>query len=201
MDAELGSNGVPDRLARSSQQSMSRMGMWILIGSLGVLFFASLVAFLVVRYFGNATRPETMPDIPLAGLLVSTLLLVASSGTLHWALISARRDHQPGVRTAMVSTVLLGLAFLGNQLLNWKQLHSAGMQLTGFYAVSFYFLTALHAAHVVGGIIPMTTVTAAAFRGFYTRTSHNGLHLLGMYWHFLDIVWIVLLAVIATTLR
>jgi heme/copper-type cytochrome/quinol oxidase subunit 3 len=75
------------------------------------------------------------------------------------------------------------------------------MELTGFYSVSFYFLTALHAAHVLGGIIPMGFVTAASFRGIYVRTSHQGLHLLSMYWHFLDIVWLVLFTVLSLTLH
>jgi cytochrome c oxidase subunit 3 len=100
------------------------MGMWILLLSLSILFFASLVAFLFVRFFGHAQRPVDMPQLP-AGLWVSTLLLLASSATLHWALTSARRDNQPGVRTAMVATLLLGLGFLANQLLNWTALHSA----------------------------------------------------------------------------
>ncbi|MDQ3024653.1 MAG: cytochrome c oxidase subunit 3 [bacterium] len=179
---------------------MSAMGMWILIASLSVLFFASLVAFLFIHFFRGAARTEPLPELP-SGMWISTALLLLSSASLHWALLSARRDQQQGVRTAMVATLLLGLGFLANQALNWTQMHSAGVQMQGFYAVSFYFLTALHAAHVIGGVVPIATVTAAAFRGYYTHASHIGLRLLGMYWHFLDIVWLVLFGVLALALR
>jgi cytochrome c oxidase subunit 3 len=207
---EPGSNGVPDRLARASNQQTSSCGMQILILSLSVLFFASLVAYLFIYFVSHKGAAPEFPQLP-GGLWVSTVLLLASSGTLHYALMAARRDNKPAIKGAMTATLALGLAFLVSQMGNWRQLHgvmaewvtahSAQGYALRFYIIAFYFFTVLHAAHVLGGLIPMAGVTAASYRGFYTRTSHNGLRLLGMYWHFLDIVWLVLFAVLSITLK
>lgn len=209
---EVGHNGVPDRLSRAGGHQTSGCGMWILLLSLSILFFASLVGYLFIHIFRHSDAAPGFPDLP-GGLWLSTLILLASSATLHWALMSARSDNKPGVRAAMTITLALGILFLVNQALNWAQLHGAMehwvAQITNkdaltplrFYTVSFYFFTALHAAHVLGGVIPMAGVTAAGYRGYYTRTSHNGLRLLSMYWHFLDVVWLVLFVVLSLTLR
>jgi cytochrome c oxidase subunit 3 len=204
-----GSNGVPDRLARASGQQTTGCGMQILILSLSILFFASIVAYLFIHFVHPDKSFTGFPQLP-GGLWLSTAVLLVSSATLHWALLAARADKKAAVKAAMTVTLLLGAAFLANQAVNWAQLHGAmaswvtshaATQTLRFYTVSFYFFTALHAAHVLGGIIPMGAVTAASYRGFYTRTSHNGLRLLSMYWHFLDVVWLVLFAVLSLTLR
>ena len=207
---KVGSNGVPDRLARASAQQTSGCGMWILLLSLSILFLASLVGYLFIHFFREPETGSGFPPLP-GGLWLSTVVLLASSATVHWALSAARRDNKQLVKTAMTVTLLLGLAFLVLQALNWAELHRilaswiaangvASSQALRFYTVSFYFMTVLHAAHVLGGIIPMAGATAASYRGFYTRTSHNGLRLLSMYWHFLDIVWLVLFAVLSLSL-
>jgi cytochrome c oxidase subunit III len=198
----LKSNGVPQHLARPTAASISGMGMWLLLASLSVLFFASLIGYAVIRVTKDPPPLDLGPATP--GLWVSTILLILSSLTLHGALASARRDSQGGVRAFMGLTLLLGLGFLVNQFLNWRELVALGIRPVGtgaasFNAVSFYFLTGLHAAHVLGGVLPLLPITAAAWRGYYSRANHLGLRMFGMYWHFLDIVWLILFAVLLTT--
>ncbi|MFH0982206.1 MAG: cytochrome c oxidase subunit 3 [Planctomycetota bacterium] len=67
---------------------------------------------------------------------------------------------------------------------------------TGMYMFSFYLLTGLHGAHVIGGLVPLTVVTTKAFRGRYTRDYYPGVKYVAMYWHFLDVVWLVMFVVI-----
>jgi len=216
---KVGHNGVPDPLSRASKQSVASMMLTVGLVSASVLFIASLVAYLFIHFFHHVANAAPFPQLP-GGLWVSTVLLLASSGTLHWALTAARRDNQGGLRTAMLVTLALGLAFLINQALNWVELGSAVQawgqsnhvdfnaltpdpvaQWLKFHLLAFYFLTVLHAAHVLGGVIPMAVTTRNAFAGHYTRTSHSGVRLLSMYWHFLDVVWLILFVVLTFTLH
>jgi cytochrome c oxidase subunit III len=185
-------------LGRASTPSLAtgRQGMKLLIAALSMLFGASTVGYLVIRAEAPRWPPPGVPKLP-EGLWISTLLLLVSSATIAWAGAAIRRDNQRGLRVAMLVTTLLGLAFLASQTLNWFALvaesFTAHVNLYGFL---FYVLTGLHAAHVVGGLIPLSTVTARAWRGRYTSSRHAGIVYCSMYWHFLDIVWLVLFTVL-----
>jgi cytochrome c oxidase subunit 3 len=166
--------------------------MAIFILSLSVLFAASMVGYLVVRFRAEAWPPPGTPSLP-KGLWVSTLILVTSSVTMHSALRAARRDDQRTLRRMMVATTALGAAFVLAQVLNWFSLY--GMNLTarsGLYGFTFYVLTSLHALHVVGGLVALALVTRRAFAGAYGPGAHAGVQYCSMYWHFLDVVWLVM---------
>jgi cytochrome c oxidase subunit 3 len=168
------------------------MGMSILIVSLSVLFVASMVGYLVVRGRNPEWSAPGTPGLP-PGLWASTMVLLFSSVTMHGALRSVRLGRGPAFRTFMLLTTLLGFAFLVSQALAWMALAqrhlTAGRNL---YAFTFYMLTGLHGAHVIGGLIPLCVVTTHAFHGRYSREHHPGVQYVSMYWHFLDIVWLVL---------
>ena len=177
--------------------SAGRFGMLLLLLSLGMLFAASVLGYVILR-LQAAGELDAVPALP-RGLWISTLLLVASSGTIHVALVSARGGAQWMLRSMLALSMLLGAAFLVSQLLCWQQLmtqHRAIWEqvadLPRFMIASFYVMTAVHAAHVVGGLIPLSVVTWRAFKGKYDASNHAGVYYCGMYWHFLDGVWIVL---------
>jgi cytochrome c oxidase subunit 3 len=137
-----------------------------------------------------------MPSLPV-GLWASTAILLLSSVTMHWALRSARSDRQAALQAGMVATIVLGLAFLVSQIANWSMLVAADLTVSlNLYAFTFYMLTGLHAAHVLGGIVLLGLVAANAFRGRYSREHHAGVLYSAMYWHFLDAVWVVMFALI-----
>jgi cytochrome c oxidase subunit 3 len=177
--------------------SAGRFGMMLLLLSLGTLFAASVLGYVILRLQASGAM-DAVPPLP-RGLWISTLLLVASSGTIHMALLSARRGAQPMLRGMLALSMLLGVAFLFSQYLCWQQLlaqHRAIWEQVAdvprFMIASFYVLTAVHAAHVMGGLIPLSVVTWRSFQGRYNEHSHAGVYYCGMYWHFLDGVWIVL---------
>jgi heme/copper-type cytochrome/quinol oxidase subunit 3 len=125
---------------------------------------------------------------------VSTLALLVSSFTMQRA-VAAGRSGDPRQGGMMVVTVLLALAFLVMQGVAWAQLVRENLTITdNLYAWSFYVLTGLHAAHVIGGLPPMAITTWRAMRGRYGPDNHRGIVYCAMYWHFLDAVWIVLYA-------
>ena len=170
------------------------MGMAILLISLAMLFAAALLGYAVIRLEdGEAWPPPGMPGLsPL--LLISTLVILLSSGTMWMATRSASVGNDRNVRTWSMLTLILGLVFLVLQSTAWLQMARDHADFEKhLYAWSFYFLTALHAAHLVGGLIPLAVVTIHAHHNRYTIENHRGVTYTAMYWHFLDAAWIVLL--------
>jgi cytochrome c oxidase subunit 3 len=169
-------------------------GMWIFLIALGVLFAAVILGYVVVRVDnGGAFIPEGAPSPP-GILLLSTVLLLASSATMQSA-VRAARSGDPLQGRRMVYTLTLALGFLGLQAWAWIHLYAMHLVPTqSLYAWTFYVLTALHAAHVVGGLIPLAVVTRRALRARYNAEDHRGMVYCAMYWHFLDGVWLVLYA-------
>ncbi|MBX7168622.1 MAG: cytochrome c oxidase subunit 3 [Pirellulales bacterium] len=174
------------------------MGMWLLLASLAMFFFGAIVAYAIIR-----GRPSSPPPGSVAfpkGLWVSTGLLLACSGTLHVALRSIRRENQQRFQGALIATGVLALGFLIAQAISLPQLleghvTAAGLKQTyGIYGIA-WALIAVHAAHVMLGIIPLAVVTVRGLRGQYDHEAHLGVKHCVMYWHFLDVVWLAMFAV------
>jgi cytochrome c oxidase subunit 3 len=169
-----------------------RLGMKILVLALSMLFAASIVGYLVIRFRAPAWPPPGVPRLP-GTLWISTLIIVVSSLTMQAAVRAVRADRQRALRIGMLLTTLLGVAFLVSQTLNWFALVAANLTArTNLYGFTFFMLTGLHAAHVVGGLIPLGVVTARAFRGRYSSGFRPGVEYCAIYWHFLAVVWLVL---------
>lgn len=177
------------------------LGVWILLASLSILFLASLGAYLATRAHVTGAQagrwpPEGTPALP-AGLWLSTLILLAGSATHHRALRAARADHQATLCRMMTATLVLGLVFLASQVYCWRQLVAAQMPMNAnLYAFTFYLLTGLHAAHVIGGVVVLFIVTARSYAGRYSSAWHPGVLHSAMYWHFLDAAWILIFLVL-----
>lgn len=173
------------------------LGMAIFLLSLGVLFLGSLVAYAVTRWrTGTPPTPTPLPD----ELALSTALILAGSATVQGAAAAARANRQLALRLALVATLGLGLAFLASQAAAWLHLVAARTTMhSSLWGWSFYFLTGLHAAHVIGGLVPLGIVTVNAFYGRYSPLRHSSPRFVAMYWHFLGAVWVVLYATLSLT--
>ncbi len=172
------------------------MGMWIFLTSLAILFAASMVGYLVVRSRFEQWPPEGMPPLP-AGLWASTIVIMLSSLSIQIAYHCVRADKQGGLIATMLITTLLGVVFLFTQGLNWAWLIAINEKVnSGLYMSTFYLLTALHALHVIGGLIYLGYVTARSFTGTYHSAFHPGVKYAVMYWHFLGVVWLVMFVMI-----
>ena len=175
-----------------AQLGTGRLGMKILVLALAMLFAAGIVGYMVIRLRASAWPPPGVPRLPGA-LWFSTLIIVISSVTMQAAVRAARDGRQRALRVAMFLTTLLGVAFLTSQTLNWFALVAANLTArTNLYGFTFFMLTGLHAAHVVGGVIPLAVVTVGAWRGRYSAAFHPGVEYCAIYWHFLAVVWVVL---------
>ncbi len=172
------------------------IGMRVFLGSLTVLFLASILGYVWTRSRAEVWPPPGVPDLP-SGLWFSTAVIVACSGTIHLALRSIRMGERSACSRWLAATLGLGLLFLGAQAVNWFGLVAAEFTpRTNLYAFLFYMLTALHAAHVVGGLVPLAIVTGKSLAGRYGSGWHPGVTYMAMYWHFLDVVWLVLFVVL-----
>ena len=181
---------------RPAPLETGRFGMRLLVAALSMLFAASLVAYLLIRSRTPVWPPAGMPRLP-GTLWISTLILLASSVTMQAAVRAARAGRAAALRADMLVTTLLGVAFLASQTLNWFALVAENLTAkANLYGFTFYILTGLHAAHVVGGLIPLAVVTARAFKGRYSAEFHPGVEYCAIYWHFLAVVWVVMFAIL-----
>ncbi|MEM6750050.1 MAG: heme-copper oxidase subunit III [Planctomycetota bacterium] len=190
----------------------AEFGMWLLLASLTVLFAASLLAYALIRLgvFGWPVDPTTgiRPEPPApsavqmpAGLWASTLVILASSYTIHRAVGAVRRERQSSFRHWLLVTMGLAAVFLLVQapslaeLLGRQSDAAAGPGSARLFHFAF-FLIVVHALHVVGGVIPLCIVVRAAHRGRYDHEYHTPVRTLAMYWHFLDVIWLAMFGVL-----
>jgi len=177
--------------------SAVRLAMRLFLASLGMLFAAGLVGYLVIRLRAPEWPPPGSPGLP-AGLWLSTGLVLASSAAMLLAERAARRGRRRAPGRWLVCALLLTLGFLAAQVLNWMQVAAAAVfPQESLAAFGFFVLTFLHALHVVGGLVPLIVVTLRAREGGYAGAGREGLHHVGMYWHFLAITWIAIFAVLS----
>jgi cytochrome c oxidase subunit 3 len=114
---------------------------------------------------------------------------VTSSFTIHWALQSIKRGHRAGLQAGLVLTLALGTVFLLTQVREYSRVgFNPG---DGAFGTIFYGLTGLHGAHVFVGLTLLTFATIRAFRGHFSPAHHAGVEIPGIYWHFVDVMWIV----------
>jgi len=181
----------------SLRWSTRQFGVFVLFGSLSVLFAASLVGYLVTRAESEVWRPEGVPGLPL-GLIGSTLVLLGNAVAMHHAIGAVRANKPLTLTRDLWIAFAFALAFVVGQALNWSSMW-LGLGVAGqktLYAFTFYMLTGLHVLHVLGGLIPLGIVIARARKREYSSSSHEGVLLVRQYWDFLGVVWIVLLAML-----
>lgn len=178
--------------------SSQQMGVAILFVSIGVLFAASLVAYLITRAQVQNFRPGGAQGLP-GGLAVSTALLLGVSISLQWAYNCIRKNRQESLQQGLWIGGALAVAFLLGQTLNWVHLARTefGVGPPSLFGFTFYFLTGVHAAHVVGGLVPLGIVLHRAHNREYSSSRHEGVKLCVQYWHYLGVIWLVLLTTIA----
>ncbi len=165
--------------------------MVALIAALSSFFIAGIVVYLLVRRMHQPWPPPGFPALPQS-LWLSTLDIVFTSITMQGAVLAARRGDAIGLRRNLVATLVLALGFLGLQSYAWYTVWRQVAAIAGLgssYSTMFYLMTGLHAAHVLGGLVPLVMITIAAYHGMYGRKKNAAVRYTAYYWHFLDAVW------------
>jgi cytochrome c oxidase subunit III len=173
----------------SSRVEAQFLGMLLFIISEIMLFGAFFTAYFFVRVVGKAEWfPFDRFELPVAIAAVNTGILLSSSFTMHWTLEGVRNENRRALKAGILTTFLLGLTFLSIQINEYVHLGFAPSD--NAQGTIFYCLTGLHGAHVFVGLTLLAMVLVRAFRGHYSAKEHRGVEVPGIYWHFVDIMWI-----------
>jgi cytochrome c oxidase subunit III len=179
----------PPAAHRSSRVDPSLLGMLLFIISEVMVFGAFFTAYFFLRVVNGDQWPAEGTELPKVVAFVNTCILVSSSFTVHWALVCARRGNRFGLQASILTTFLLGATFLFVQINEYFHIGFAPQDTA--QATIFYGLTGLHGAHVFIGLTLLSMVTIRAFRGHFTPEDHRGVEVPGIYWHFVDVMWII----------
>ena len=179
----------PPEANRSSTVDPSALGMYLFIISEIMVFGAFFTAYFFIRVVGGAEWPAQGDELPKLVAGINTAILLSSSVTIHFALESIKAGNRNGLKLGMVATFLLGLTFLFIQVNEY--VHIGFAPTDSAQGSIFYGLTGLHGAHVTIGLILLAMVTIRSFRGHFSPESHLGMEIPGIYWHFVDVMWVV----------
>jgi len=173
----------------SSRVDARVLGMLLFIASEIMLFGSFFTAYFFIRVSGSDPWPLPPFHLPVFVAGVNTAILVTSSFTMHWALQSIKRGNRAGLQAGLVLTFFMGLTFLLTQITEYARVGFAPHD--GAFGTIFFCLTGLHGAHVFIGLTILFFVTIRAFRGHFSPEHHHGVEIGGIYWHFVDVMWIV----------
>jgi cytochrome c oxidase subunit 3 len=180
---------------QSSRVDARLLGIYLFIGSeimlFGSFFAAYFFARIVIAPDEYGTWPPDPYELPVYLALINTIILVTSSFSMHWALQSIKRDNRSGLIGGLTLTFLLGLTFLLIQAREYTRIGFGPGDLA--FGSTFFGLTGLHGAHVFVGLNLLFYALLRSIRGHYGPKAHDhlGVEIPGIYWHFVDVMWIV----------
>jgi len=182
------------------QISNGKVGMWLFLAS-EVMFFTGLIGAYIILRAGNVTWADpTHPDYPLAIPLTAfnTFLLICSSVTLVWGLQAVQQGERAKGNLGLLLTTLFGATFVGIQCYEYYELigHRNMTPDKDIMAACFYAMTSFHGLHVLLGVIAMAVVTVKGYMGHFSPKNYAIIEYTGLYWHFVDLVWIILFAIV-----
>ena len=187
---------VPEGSHSSTGLSNNKLAMWLFLGSECLLFGGLISTYMLYRGRSQAgPRPETVYDIPFTS--VSSFVLLMSSLTMVLAVSSAHRGDERRTRLWLTTTALLGATFVGGQVYEFTAFYREGLGFTtNLFGSSFYTLTGFHGAHVTIGIVMLMSLVVITFRGRIGGSKAEVIELVGLYWHFVDIIWILIFTLV-----
>ena len=182
-----------------------KLGMWVFLLS-EIMFFSSLIGAYIILRFAHPEQwaePNVVLNVPLTGF--NTFMLICSSVTMVKAFAAIEHGDQAGLRKWLIATIILGASFVGIQVYEYIKLaHHGFVPVTAnygaeggpLYGSTFYTMTGFHGAHVTLGVVALIFTAIKAFRGKYSAVDYGGVEIMGLYWHFVDLVWIILFTIV-----
>jgi cytochrome c oxidase subunit 3 len=179
----------PPLAHKSSRIDAQLLGILLFIVSEAMLFGSFFTAYFFIRVVQNSPWPPAPFEFPVPVAIMNTMILVSSSATMHYALHSIKRNNRVGLQVGLATTFLMGAVFLGTQINEYVK---NGFAISdGAFASVFYGLTGLHGAHVFVGLTLLAIANTRTIRGHFSPQAHMGVEVTGIYWHFVDIMWII----------
>ena len=174
-----------------------KLGMWAFLGSECVFFVSLIAMYFVYRpmMYEAEHTPADILNIPFTGILA--FILLCSSLTMVLALNAIQNNRRQAGAFWLLATAVLGTAFLGGQAIEFIEIAHEGYNLTNsIFGQCFLLLTGFHGTHVFVGIIWLLSCYARAVRGGFHAGNYIGPEICGLYWHFVDVVWVVIFTII-----
>ena len=173
-------------------ESWGKLGMWVFLVGDAMSFGGLLAAYAAYRSSSpDWPIPSTKLGIPLTAVM--TFILICSSVTMVKALSAIRHGRRKGLVGFLLLTVLGGLLFLSCQAYEWTHLFEHEAVFSGhLFWTTFFTLTGFHGMHVTGGVIYLSIMAWLSSRGKFTAENNNPVEIVGLYWHFVDLVWILI---------
>ncbi len=185
-----------DAHATSTGLSNVKLGMWLFLGSECLLFGGLISTYMLYRgRVSDGPTPEQIYDIPFTS--VSSFVLLMSSLTMVLAVSAAQKRDDRGTNLWLTVTALLGATFVGGQVYEFTAFYNEGLGFTtSLFGSSFYTLTGFHGVHVTVGIIMLLAFVAINKRSRVPGSKSETVEMIGLYWHFVDIVWIIIFTLV-----
>ena len=177
-------------------ESWGKLGMWVFLAGDAMSFGGLLAGYGALR----ASSPDWPDPLDTLGIQLTaamTFLLICTSVTMVKALSAARHNDLAGFKKFMLLTIGGGTIFLLLQAYEWTHLTDVGMTMSGnpwgaaLFGTTFYILTGFHGCHVFGGVAYLTCILISGIKGRYLGEDANHVEIVGLYWHFVDLVWIL----------
>jgi heme/copper-type cytochrome/quinol oxidase subunit 3 len=196
--------GHADHPPTSTGLDHRKLLMWAFLGS-DCMFFGSLIATyliyrgrteeLIAAGQGSGPTPHEILDIPYTS--ISAFVLLMSSLTMVLALAAIQKGDHRGLRIWLAATALLGSIFLGGQYFEFTSFYHEGLGLTtNMFGTTFFTLTGFHGTHVTIGVIWLLSLLIVSLRGGVSKDQALNVEIAGLYWHFVDIVWIIIFTLV-----
>ena len=187
--------GIEDAHRAELTSPPVKIGLWVFLAVVTSLFALFISAYAMRMGLGD-WNPLPEPWL----LWLNTGVLVLTSATMQWTWVAANRGQADGVKSGLLASGVLTFAFLAGQLAVWQQLSDSGYLMAANPANAyFYLLTALHALHLLGGLVAWGRTSAKVWRGGEVAEVRLRVELCTLYWHFLLLVWLVLFALLLST--
>ncbi len=194
--ANRGGSPGHDSHATATGVTNLKLGMWLFLAS-DCLFFGAFIATYLL-YRGRDTvgvGPKELFDIPFTS--ATSFILLMSSLTMVLALAAIQRGDERRLRIWLLATALLGATFIAGQVFEFTEFNREGLNLTtNLFGSSFFVTTGFHGAHVTAGIIWLMSLWGLASQGRLKQKDAERVEIAGLYWHFVDVVWIVIFTVV-----
>ncbi|MDZ4827086.1 MAG: heme-copper oxidase subunit III [Actinomycetota bacterium] len=186
--------------ATNTGVSNAKLGMWVFLSSEALFFGAFISTYFLYRgrdeEVGNpGPRPREVYDIAFTS--VTSFVLLMSSLTMVLALAAIQRGDHRRLRIWLLATAFFGMVFIGGQVFEFTEFYREGLSLhTNLFGSTFFTLTGLHGAHVTMGIIWLLVLWGRSMQGRLHTEHAEAIEISGLYWHFVDVVWIVIFTAI-----
>ncbi len=199
--------------SRFPRVSARKLAIWLFLAT-EIMFFSAIIGASwtlrlrttipgTAEFQGLWAEPGHGPlNVPLTGL--NTFILICSSLTMVEALAAVERGDQKKLKLFLTATLLFGMVFLSIQAYEYYKLYftegltfaTAPDGINLLYGPTFYAQTGVHGSHVTAGVLGLAYVTRRAYKGGFTKENHEAVELAGLYWHFVDVVWIFLFTIV-----